>query len=172
MFRKTTFFETNPNFQYFEKNSSFSRSLQQICYVEGYLKKLGFFSKNPSIPDKKNKFWTFLELLLVQSVSTAFFLRLKFSSSERNLIFCFEKPFFLWRKTKFEGFEKVYFSSRFLKQNCYFQRFWKIWVVFFEKPVFFPEKQSKVGTLWVLLLPQSLFTEVFLRLTFSRSEKV
>ena len=72
----------------FKKYYHIIRILQQICYLKRLLKNSRFFSKNPSIFFKKPKFWTFWEILLFQSHSTANLLQFV----EKNDIHTREQP--------------------------------------------------------------------------------
>ena len=80
--------------------------------------------------------------------------------SENHLIY------FLTKAT-FRTFLKFFSCRRILRQIGTFWRLWIIWVIFLEEPV--PTlKKGNIGTLWTILLSQSLLRQNFLRLTSSR----
>ena len=129
--------------------------------------------KTPSVIFlKKPIFCKFWEFLLLQSLSTANYLRSTFSGLPEKINILFRKSHLLFFKiTKFSTFrEKLLFQSHstptFLplatfKKNHFFS--WKTLCFFLKKP--------KHCTFWEILLSQSLSTANFLHLTLSGFER-
>ena len=95
------------------------RILQQIYYLERFWKILRYFlEKRIYLFWKNPKFWTFWEILLFQSHSTANLLLQRFLKNSR--VFSQKTHlFFLKKNPNFERFEKFYCFSRILRQICY-----------------------------------------------------
>ena len=95
-FRKTyTIYLLKPIFERFERSYLSNRILPQVCFVQRFFVKIHcLFSKHPPyFSIKKPKFRTFWELLLIQSHSKAFLLRL--------MIFI-KKTVFFWKTHRFQ----------------------------------------------------------------------
>ena len=140
------FFWKNPSFASFENFYYFSRSLQQISYVQilaVYRKKLIFcFEKAIFYSLKITKFWTFREKLLFQSHSTPTFLPL---ATFKKIIFFLEKRFVFFQKTQtlhvLRNFTiSVAFYGKFSTFN--FKRFWKISIFCVKEPIYFCLKKK------------------------------
>ena len=101
------------------RNFVFSVVFYGILLTFSDFKKVEFFFGKPICFQKQPNFCTFWEALLSQSFSTANFLRLSFSGSRKNSLFCFERPIYFFEKLNCQGFEKVYCFKHILQQNFY-----------------------------------------------------
>ena len=113
--------------------------LQQICYLQPFLKTSRFFSRKPSIFWNKTQSLNILRILPIQSHSMANLLPVPIFEKFK---FFFERQIFFWKTQKFnfERFENSCYSSRILRQNCYLQPFLKKWRFFSRKPSIFWKK--------------------------------
>ena len=115
------FFWKNPSFASFENFYYFSRSLQQIIYVQllaVYRKKLIFFFEKAIFYSLKiTKFSTFREKLRFQSHSTPTFLPL--ATFKKKHFFSRKTLCFFKKNPNIARFEKFYYLSRFLRQIFY-----------------------------------------------------
>ena len=135
-------------------------------YFSGSRNYWRFCFKRPIYLFKEKSFLKVLQNFFISSTFCNIFATF---SDFKNADF-FGNPICLLRKkSNFEYFENSTFR-RFLQQICNFQWFWIIWDIFLEKPVLFIKKRES-GTLWALLLSQSLFRQNFLRLTSSGFKK-
>ena len=127
-------------------------------------KKQVFFSKNPNTSDEKTRFWTFLEILLFQSLFTGYYLPLSIS---KMLKVFFGKPICFFKQPNFCTFWEILLSQSFLRQPFYVEilAVLKIFKILFQKtrPFFFLKKQ--VLRLWKVLLFQSHSAAKMLLLT-------
>ena len=104
-------------------------------------KKVRVFSRKIQLFLEKNEFWTFLELLHFQSLSTANFL---FSAIFTKCGILYEVPmYFFENKPIFERFEKFYSFRRVLRQICYLERLKNIYI-FFKNTSFFQKKEMSM----------------------------
>ncbi len=104
--------------------------------------KITIFSKNPSFFQKKNIFWKFWEILLIQLHPAAFLLPLP---NLKKITLFLEKPIYIFNETKFWTFGKSFFSVAFYGNFATFRDFKKFkirylyffwffnFTVFFEK---------------------------------------
>ena len=91
---------------------------------------------------KGANFSTFWEIGLIQLQPNTNFPPL--AVFKKNTIFFRKTHLFHLIKTSFEGFEKSYFFSRILRQNCFFWRFWKKSKNRLEKPIYFSFKRKPI----------------------------
>ena len=94
----------------------------------------------PSFFEKKNKIWTFWEILLFQSLSTAKLITLAISKTIQT----FSESLFIFSKKQknFEQFEKTATFSCIPQQNCYLQSFQGEFIFFGESMYFFRTAKS------------------------------
>ena len=116
-----------------------------------------FFLKKPNFKAMK-KFIILVAFCSKIATSNDF---LKCAIFSENHLICF------LTKATFRTFLKFFSCRRILRQIGTFWQLWIIWVIFLEKPVL-TLKKGIFGTIWTLLLAQSLFRQNFLPLTSSR----
>ena len=92
--------------------------------------------------EKGANFSTFWEIVLNQLQPNTNFSSL--AVFKKITIFSRETHIFHLIKTNFERFEKSYFFSRILRQNCFFWRFWKKIKNRLEKPIYFSFKRQPI----------------------------
>ena len=139
-----------PNFWTFGEFYQFSRILWQLCYIQRFLKNWRVFFNDTSKFNKKPKFLT-LNLLRILALPVAFFGNFAGSSnfSKRQNFFrkyhlCFE------RKTKFRKFLEILEIQSHSPANLQPSAICKLFMIFFERPIYFLLKKPKISTLNVL----------------------
>ena len=115
----------------------------QIYCPQRFLKNSRFFfEKQIFFFQKGANFSTFWEIVLNQLQPNTNFSSL--AVFKKITIFFRETHIFHLIKTNFERFEKSYFFSRILRQNCFFWRFWKKSKNRLEKPIYFSFKRKPI----------------------------
>ena len=101
-----------------------------------------FFQKLRHLFKKKR---TFGEILNFQSHSATILLSL--AIFKNSCFFWKNSSNFFLKKSNFEHFENFYYFCRILRQNCYFYRFFKIFI-FFKNSVTFLRKNERPEKSW------------------------
>ena len=137
----SVFEKKDPNFSTVSRNSSYSVAFHRnFATFSDFKNTLDIFWKDAAFCQKPI-FWTFEELLLIQSHSEANLLLFRFFME--ITVFFFKKAiYFSFSKSHIERFEKSFFFSPIWRQNCYLYCFLKQNTFFSKNPYFLTKKKD------------------------------